>query len=258
MNSNSGDLEGNYIGAVQKSFTIVEALAECHTAGVSEISRAVDLPKSTVDVHLQTLEKLGYVVKNEDDTYRLSLRFLEHGGRTRKRIDLYHVARSQVDKLSSKVGEVATIGYEEREQRVLLYRTEPIEGLSDNAPVGQINRMHWTALGKALLSQKSIETVDEVVETFGLPSATDQTITDRDELVTEIEQIREQGYAVEDEEHIKGIRSVAVPLEDVEGENAAISTVGPKHRVTYERIESELVEALREAANIIALKYEHY
>lgn len=257
MNNDRNNLAGEYIEAVHKSFTIVEALAERHTAGVSEVARVADLPKSTVDIHLQTLEKLGYVVKNEDDSYRLSLQFLEHGGRIRKQIDLYHVARAQVDKLSNKVGEVATIGYEERYQRVLLYRTEPIEGLSDNAPVGQINRMHWTALGKALLSQLSIEEIDEVVETFGLPSATDQTITDRDSLIDEIEHIREQGYSVEDEEHINGIRSVAVPL-DIEGENAAISTVGPKHRVTTDRIENELVEALREAANIIALKYEHY
>nr|WP_248299440.1 IclR family transcriptional regulator C-terminal domain-containing protein [Halorhabdus amylolytica] len=162
-----------------------------------------------------------------------------------------------MDKLSNQVSEVATIGFEECYQRVLLYRTEPIEGLSDNAPVGQINRMHWTALGKALLSQLSNEEIDEAIETFGLPEATAQTITDRDGLVTEIERIREQGYSIEDEEHIEGIRSVAVPL-DIKGENAAISTVGPKHRVTVDRIENELVEALRETSNIIALKYEYY
>jgi len=257
MNNDHKNLAGEYIEAVQKSFIILEGLADCHTAGVSELSRAVDLPKSTVDIHLQTLKKLGYIVKNEDNSYQLSLRFLEHGGRIRKRIDTCHVARAQVDKLSNKVGELATIGYEERYQRVLLYRTEPIEGLSDNAPVGQMNRMHWTALGKALLSQLPIEEIDEVVETFGLPRATDQTITDRDSLVDEIDQIREQGYSVEDEEHITGIRSVAVPL-DIKGGNTAISTVGPKHRMTTDRIENGLVEALRETANIIELKYEHY
>jgi len=251
------ELSGDYIEAVHKAFMIIQTLDDLHTAGVSEIARVVDLPKSTVDIHLQTLEKLGYVIKNDDSEYRLSFRFLEHGGKIRKQRDLYHVARPQVDKLSNQVGEVATIGYEERYQRVLLYRTEPIEGLSDNAPVGQINRMHWTALGKALLSQLSVEEIDDVVETFGLPEATEETITDRDGLVTEVERVRERGYAVENEEHIEGIRSVAVPL-DIEGENAAISTVGPKHRVTMDRIENELVEALRETSNIIALKYEYY
>ncbi|WP_136688938.1 IclR family transcriptional regulator [Halorhabdus amylolytica] len=257
MNNSRKELSGEYIEAVEKSFRIIQALDELHTAGVSEIARAVNLPKSTVDIHLQTLEKLGYTVKDADCSYRLSLRFLEHGGKIRKQIDLYHVARAQVDKLSNQVSEVATIGFEECYQRVLLYRTEPIEGLSDNAPVGQINRMHWTALGKALLSQLSNEEIDEAIETFGLPEATAQTITDRDGLVTEIERIREQGYSIEDEEHIEGIRSVAVPL-DIKGENAAISTVGPKHRVTVDRIENELVEALRETSNIIALKYEYY
>lgn len=257
MNEGNPGPADNYIEAVQKSFTLVEALAQHRSIGVSELARTVDLPKSTVDVHLRTLEELGYVVRTDDDAYRLSLRFLEHGGRIRKQIDLYHVARPQVDKLSNAVGEVATIGYEERYQRVLLHRTEPIEGLSDNAPVGQINRLHWTALGKALLSQLSAEEIDHVIETLGLPEATERTITDREALLEEVDRIREQGYAVEDEERIRGVRSVAVPL-DVDDENAAISTVGPKHRVTTDRIESELVEALRETANVIALKYEHY
>lgn len=251
------DGDDRFVGAVEKSFTIVEHLVECHSAGVSEIARAVGLPKSTVTVHLQTLLELGYVVKNDEGTYRASLRFLEHGGQIRKHIDLYHAARAQVDELSNQVGEVATIGYEEADQRVLLYRTEPIEGLSDNAPVGQFTQMHWTALGKALLAQKSDEEIAAVVDTFGLPKATDHTITDRDELMAEVERIRERGYSVEDEERVEGIRSVAVPL-DVEGIAAAISIAGPKYRLTDERVRDELVEALQESANIIALKYQHY
>ncbi|RLM53202.1 IclR family transcriptional regulator, partial [Halorubrum sp. Atlit-26R] len=167
----------------------------------------------TVHIHLQTLRNLGYVVK-EDGKYQLGLRFLELGGRVRHNRSIFQVARSEVDDLSQSTGEVGTIGYEENGQRVLVYRTEPFEGVSDNAPTGEFTEMHWTAVGKALLSQRTDDDIRAIVERFGLPRATENTITNLDELLDEIDEIRAQGYSIEDEERVKGVKSIAVPIRD--------------------------------------------
>ncbi|WP_303646400.1 IclR family transcriptional regulator, partial [Halorubrum sp. Atlit-26R] len=124
------------------------------------------------------------------------------------------MARSEVDDLSQSTGEVGTIGYEENGQRVLVYRTEPFEGVSDNAPTGEFTEMHWTAVGKALLSQRTDDDIRAIVERFGLPRATENTITNLDELLDEIDEIRAQGYSIEDEERVKGVKSIAVPIRD--------------------------------------------
>ncbi|MFC7212631.1 IclR family transcriptional regulator [Saliphagus sp. GCM10025334] len=249
----------NRINAVANAFNIVSAVQERGQCGVSELADHLDIPKSTAHVYLKTLEDLGYVI-NEDGTYRLSLRFLEIGGRVRHERKVYLAARSEVDDLSRTTGEVATIGYEEDGMRVLVYRSEPPEGVSDNAPTGEFTRMHWTAVGKSLLAQLSDDEVLDIVERYGLPAATDNTITDTNTLLEEMETIRSQGYSMEDEERVNGVRSIAVPIpgEDDEPGNAAISIAGPKHRFSDERIESELLPELQNTANVIELQYKHY
>ncbi|MFW6385450.1 MAG: IclR family transcriptional regulator [Halodesulfurarchaeum sp.] len=254
------DVSDNRVKTVHKTFTIVEYLHERTRGTVSEIATELDIPASTVTTHLRTLDDLGYVVRADDGAYRLSLRFLEMGGRTRNDHDVYRAGYSQIDKLSRETGEVATMGIEERGKRVLLYRTEPVEGISDNAPVGEHTNMHWTALGKALFSQMSEDEIVSIVDRYGLPAATENTITDRQELLAEVETVRERGYSVEDEERVEGIRSVAAPIRNLGPENgpAAISVAGPKHRFSDDRIETELVGTLQDVENVIELQCKHY
>ncbi|WP_144926350.1 IclR family transcriptional regulator [Halorubrum salsamenti] len=250
---------GRQIDSVENAFNIIESIQELERCGVTELADHLDIPKSTAHIHLQTLRNLGYVVK-EGEKYQLGLRFLELGGEVRHNRSIFQVARSEVDDLAGSTGEVGTIGYEENGQRVLVYRTEPFEGVSDNAPTGEFTEMHWTAVGKALLSQRTDDEVRDIIERFGLPRATENTITDVDELLTEVDEIRSRGYSVEDEERVKGVKSIAVPISDDANRagNSAISITGPKHRFDEERIESELLPALRNAANVIELQYKHY
>ncbi|MFB6200542.1 MAG: IclR family transcriptional regulator [Halorhabdus sp.] len=253
--------DGKQIQSVRKAYTIIEYLEEHNEARITDISEDLGLHPSTTTVHLQTLSNLGLLQPSEQGTYQLSYRFLEIGGKCRKNNSrIYQAVRPKVDQLSQEKNEVASIGVEENGQRVLLYRTEPVEGITDNAPVGQFMDMHMTSVGKALLSTMSDEQIRAIVDTHGLAQATENTITDLDVLLDEIETVREEGYAIEDEEHITGVRAVAVPLDNLEDIDnpAAISLAGPKHRFEHDRIEGELVEALLKYKNIISLEYEHY
>lgn len=251
--------EPNRINALGTTFNIVDALRDLGRVGVSELAAHLDMPKSTVHVYLQTLEEEGYAV-NEDGTYRLSFRFLEIGGEHRKRLDVFQVARTAIDQLSAETGEVANLGIEDRGQRVLLYTSEPSEGMFDNSPTGQYTRMHWTALGKALLSRFPDDRVRDIADEHGLPRATESTITELDPLLEELERVRERGFSIEDEERREGIRAVAVPLrlDDESGPPAAVSISGPKRRIGDDGVDEELLEALRDAVNVVELEYKHY
>lgn len=250
--------KSNRIQAVENAFDIIEEVGELGGCGVRELANHMNLPRSTVHVYLKTLEETEYVI-NRDGEYRLGFRFLNLGGQVRHDNSLYQVARNEVDDLAQMTSEVATIGCEESGYRVMLYWTEPPDAIFNNAPTGEYTRMHWTALGKAILSQKFLKEIDDIVDRRGLPQATEHTIIDRDALSDEIESIRSQGYAVEDEERVRGIRSVAVTIEsDDETPDAAISVAGPKHDFGTNRIKEELLPALQNTANVIELKMKHY
>ncbi|GAA0669093.1 IclR family transcriptional regulator [Natronoarchaeum mannanilyticum] len=248
----------NRIQAVENVFDVIENVGELGSCGVRELADHMDIPKSTAHVYLKTLEDVGYVI-NQDGNYSLSLRFLNIGGRARHNMSLYQVGRSEVDELAHTTGEVATMGCEEDGYRVMLYRTEPTGAVFNNAPTGEYTQMHWTALGKALLSQKSDTEIRSIADRHGLPQATEHTIVNQDELLDEIETIRSQGYAVEDEERVKGVKSIAIPVENNgERSDAAISVAGPKHEFDDDRIQKEFLPALQNTANVVELKTKHY
>ncbi|MFC6723540.1 IclR family transcriptional regulator [Halobium palmae] len=248
----------NRIKAVRTMFRVVDGLREHGQMGVSQLAERLEMPKSTVHVYLKTLEDEGYVV-NEDGSYRASLRFLELGGDIRQQLSIFQAVRPQVDDLSAETGEVANLGIEEGGQRVLLYSSEPSEGVFDNSPVGQYTHMHRTALGKALLAQLPDARVREILDEHGLPRATENTITDRDELFAEIDEIRERGYSIEDEERRKGIKALAAPIryDDDPSPVAAVSVSGPKPRIG-DVANDELIDAIKNAVNVTELRYKHY
>lgn len=251
---NGTNESGKTVGAVERAFSIIATLRKAGRMTVSEIAVELDLPTSTAHVHLKTLHSLGYVVR-EDGAYRLGLRFLRDGGAIRQRQHIYQIGKDKIDELAVDTGEVANLGVEENGQRILLYQSEGNEAVYDNAPIGEYTNMHWTALGKALLAHLPRQRVDDIMETYGLPDKTDQTITTREELSTELDAIRERGYALEDEERRKGIRSVAVPLKVDESVVGAISISGTKNRLNDERIDDDLLNHLYDAANIITVQY---
>ena len=253
----SEEAKGQTLQGVETAFKIVRHLRETGPTTVTELASSLDLPKSTAHIHLKTMYEVGYLYK-ENGKYKLSLQFLDHGAAVRYDFDIYHVAESEIDGLAEETGEVANLGVEESGQRVLLYIAEGGNAIYDNAQTGEFTNMHWTSLGKMLLAHQPEERIHEIIDTHGLPKSTPHTLTDSEALFNELAEIRDQGYALEDEEHWRSIRAVAVPIlfeNDIVG---AISVSGPKTRFSDDRIQDELLNALRNRANIIQLKLKHY
>mgnify|MGYP000686889334 CR=1 FL=1 len=249
----------NRIQAVENAFDIVEVVQAANGCDAVHVRRELDLPRSTAYIYLKTLEDLGCLTRRGDE-YHVGVRFLNHGGFARDDIDVFRVARQEVEKVADETDLVATVGCEDDGLRVLLYLTESDEAVSDNPPTGEYTEMHWTALGKALLAEKTDDEVRAVVEHHGLPRATENTRTDIDSLLEDLDAVRERGYAVGDEERSLGVKSVGTTVDVVDDRYGplAIAVAGPTSKLSPDRVEDEIVPVLWEAANVVELRMEHY
>lgn len=244
--------------SVIQAFDIIEYLRENGSATLSEIATDFDMPMSTAHIHLSTLVESGYIAK-QDGEYRCSLLFLRTGGQLRDQTALYQAAKSEIDDLRDRVGEIANLGAEENGYLVQLYKSESPESIDDNAPLGAHLYLHMTATGKAILSQLPEQEISSILEKRGLPEFTDETITDRENLLDELRETRERGYAINRGEHYAGVCAIGAPIlsnsADVLG---AISISGPLSRIRIDRIEDDLAPELLDKKNIIELKLKQF
>ena len=254
MARGSSGSEGRRVKSVQKTFDIIETLDQQGEATVSQLASTLDMPVSTVHIYLQTLADTGYVVRRGNQ-YMLGLRFLETGSRVRDRLNILQAARREMVDLCWQTGERVGLGVAEDGKRVQLWQIEGEDAINDNNYIGEFTHMHWTSLGKVLLASFNDEEIENVIERHGLPRATERTIVEADELFEEIERIRNQGYAIEDEEHKQGMRSVSVPLRAGEQDTiGALGIAAAKSKITPRRCD-EYVKRLRKKSNIISIIY---
>lgn len=240
------------IHAVHITCSILEALQELNGAGVTELANHLGHSKSTIHSHLRTLEDHHLVVR-ESGKYRLSLRFLDISSHVYEQFGNYDVIRKELDNLANETGEVAQFGIEEHGQVSYLYKSTGEHGVETASSVGTQQPMHSTSLGKAILAHLPRNRVDEIIDANGMPQKTPNTLTDRDALFTELEQIRRDGYATDDEENVEGLRCLAAPIMGNGRVLGAVSVSGPSSRFSGEVFTEELPMIVTRSANVIEL-----
>lgn len=244
------------IGSTKRTFDVVETVQQLGTARVSEVADERDLPESTAHAYLRSLVELGYLVR-DDQKYRLSLKFLHVGGSARRDRSIFDVGRPTVDRLADETGERANLMVEENGEGIYVYKAMGESGVKLDTFPGTILPLHTTALGKAILAHLPDERIAELVDDRPLEKVTENTITSPDQLRSELESIRERGYAMDDEELNEGMRCVAAPILVDEAVLGAVSASGPVGRVHGSRFEEELPNQVRSAANVIKVNLKH-
>lgn len=246
--------ETAHVGATKRSFRTLEQLAADQGAGVSELASALDLSKSTVHNHLQTLKRLGYVVQDGDE-YWPGLRFLSLADRARQRHGLYHVAKPEVDSLVESVGERAQVMVEENALGIYIYQSLADEAVRTDSHIGTVVDLHATAIGKAYLAHLEGDQLEAILDQVELREQTPNTLTDRDALRIELDEVAEQGYAFNDEEKTLGMRAIGAPiLSDDDKVLGAISVSGPTTRMNGTWYREEVPEMVSQSARVIGIK----
>ncbi|MDS0478609.1 IclR family transcriptional regulator [Natrinema sp. 1APR25-10V2] len=235
------------VSTTRKTFALLEALKAEEGITIAELTQRTDLPKSTVYRHLQTLTDLGYVIER-DGQYYVGFRFVELGEQARSRKVGYTAAKRAVFELGQETDERAVFIVEEDNEAVYVHRY----GSLSNTMIGQRRPLHSMASGKIILAEWDDDAVADYVDDVGLEAISPNTITDADTLFDELDVIRDRGYAVNNQEHMDGLRGVAVPVYTPDDEFlGALAAFGPTSRFTDDYVHDDLPTRLRDKAGEI-------
>jgi len=240
------------IKSVSISFDIIEILVDRNRANLTTIADELNLPYSTVHDHLSTLKQRGYV-RQLDQQYKASLKFLELGGLIRNNLTIFETAEAELQKVANETGEHTSLMVEEEDFGIYVY-TAPGEHLRQViVPIGTHTPLYVSAPGKAILAQFPTDRREEFIKRYTFKEVTENTITDPDNLRDELEVIRSQGHALDYEEGMRGLQGIAKPVisRDNNSVLGAISIYGPSGRANMEFLQGEALKSLERAANVI-------
>ncbi len=224
---------------LQRALRLMDALAEADQGlGLVELSRKLAMNKAVVYRILLTLGQAGYVVQDpRTDRYSLSLKVFELGSAVVNRTGLAKAALGPMTELSRCCCETVNLAILDGKEAVYIDRVECAEALRAVRGVGTRVPVHCSALGKALIAYLPPQQQEALLSSITLKQFTQQTIMEMDRLRAELRRVREVGFALDDEEHIPGVRCLGAPVFNHRGEVvAAVSIAGPSVRLTRERI----------------------
>ncbi|WP_423751758.1 IclR family transcriptional regulator [Salinirarus marinus] len=235
-------------------FRIVEMLMEMDGARLTDLANELDLPRSTTHRYLATLLECGCVVK-EGNEYQLGLKFLDIGGYTRIRKDVYKLVEPKVAKLAERTEERTQFLVEEHGDIIYIHRATGPQGVGAGSRLGRRMPVNATSAGKVILAHMPDDEVSDLLDDHEFPKQTEHTITDRDEFLDELDRVRERGHGFNDQEYINGLRSVGVPVLHPDGRAiGAITVSGPTHRLEGDLYREQLPRTLKGVANEIELE----
>ena len=252
--------QGRLIQSMARAAKILEHLAyNGNNESLSNISRALELNKSTVFTLISTWEQLGYVQQNQDTgKYSLGLKLFELGQVVYSSMDLRANAMPFLRELAAQYGETVHLSVLSDGEVVYIDKVASPRSIRIGSHIGGRNPAHCTGVGKILLSGLSEKQLDKIISEKGLRRFTESTITDPDELKRHIRQVEIQGYALDKEEIEPGLFCVAAPIKNHQGTIiAAISLSGLADRMKQGNIE-DIAAGLKETAKKISRRFAYY
>lgn len=241
------------VRAVERALLIMNCFDNEHPErGISEIAQVVGLHKATAYRIVTTLVNYGYLEWVEDgQKYRLGLELASLGFKVIQRMDLRREALPFMKQLVQEWDETCDLSIFDQGKVFYIEILRGDHALTISAAVGQRLPAHCTASGKLFLAYLPESELDSVLEQ-PMESYTDNTITSPDELRRQLEIIRDQGYAVDNEEYELGVCAVSAPIFNRRGNIiAAVGSPSPTSRMTPERI-TEIADAFKSAAQAIS------
>ena len=221
--------------------------------GISEISRELDLPKSTVHGLITTLENNRYLEKNDKGKYRLGMKVYELGLAYQANAHLGTVAEPLIKSLIAKYKQSVHVAIYAGKTTVFVIGNKASTSHVVFPRVGAGISAYCTGVGKVLLAWQPENHIEEYLQHEDLQPYTKNTITDPQELREELQQIRECGYAVDREEAVMGICCIAAPIFGSSGQIiAALSVSGETDLILSEKLQ-ECILDVKQAAQTIAI-----
>jgi len=241
------------VGVISKVLRILEVIQAAPSGlGLKAISDSTGIHKSTAHRFLKHLQRENYLIGTEAGAYLIGPRLWQLTAHVNHRATLHAVARPILWDLWRSTQE--TVNLAVLDQGSVLY-TDVIESPHEFrlvTKVGARRPLHATALGKTLVAFLPAEQKKTILSAMSFQPLTPKSIMNLLQFRQELDKIRSQGYAIDDEEAVLGARCVSAPVLDAEGNAAAaISVAGPVTRVSPGQVPA-LAEAVTSAARAIS------
>jgi IclR family KDG regulon transcriptional repressor len=241
------------IQSVERAADILELfLVTKPELSIKEISENLNLSKSTVHGIIKTLEHRGYLQQNPEDLkYKPGIKLFELGNFVGKHLDIGKIARPIIRDLVDELNETVHLVSLQRDEIIYIEKVEGHSALTIYSHIGKRAPFHSTGVGKAILAHLNENEANRILSSINLESFTKYTMTNIEEIKEQLHSIREQGYAVDDEEIELGLKCIAAPIFNHQGNViASISCAAPKMRLDENRLPQVIAGIKRAAAEI--------
>ena len=248
----------NLVHSIERVARILELVGQnSQGIGIRDLSSFLKLPKGTVHRLLSSLAYMGYIRQDTSTkNYFLGLKLLELGNLVTHQLDIVKIAKPLLKNLAERSGETIHMATLEKNEIVYIDKLETEQntgGLKMASRVGSRNPAYSCAMGKMLLAYFPGDVLKRLIQETKLIKRTNNTITEPGQLMEHLKIVKNQGYAVDDEENELGIRCIAAPLFDAKGNPvSAVSISGPAFRVTKRSIQDTLKKEVKSAASEIS------
>ncbi|MCM3706610.1 MULTISPECIES: IclR family transcriptional regulator [Cytobacillus] len=239
--------------SVQNGLAIIKLFTkEKPIWGITEISRELNLPKSSVSRLTSDLADEGFL-KKSGRQYHLGLSLLRLAGLLTTHLEITREAAEPLNSLVNKIQETAHVSIMEDDKIVYLLKHDCKHPVRLHSYIGKDNPAVCTSSGLIILAYQSIEQITEVIGK-GLPQRGPNSFINKDDLLRELKYIKENGYAIcIDVLHIDAV-SIAAPIRDYTGNvMAAVTVAGPRQRITESKI-IEITSEIIKTAEVISDK----
>ena len=244
-----GEDGSKVIQSLDRALDILGELSKDDGATLSELAERAGQAATTTYRVLSTFQKHGIVDFEEDgQVWKIGAQAFRIGSVFLNRTALLTVTRPFMQRLMRETGETANLGVERDEKVMFISQVETPQTIRAFFPPGTLSAMHGSGIGKALLAHFPPDRSEAMLKRQGMAPMTANTITELATMLHEFDRIRAQGYSVDDEEAVEGMRCVAAPVMNAWGEPVAgLSVSGPAFRLTRERL-GEVGRIVREMA----------
>jgi IclR family transcriptional regulator, KDG regulon repressor len=246
MNALPAETSG--VRVLHKTLDILEKIKTTEAGyTLADLARKVGLPKATVYRILCTLEGRGYLDRGAGGSYRLAKKLFDLQRTVPLEQMLHRVAQPVMERLVASCKETVNLGILDAGEVVVINTVESPQAVRMSSKIGNRRHLHSTAIGKVLLAGLPDKEVQRLLRLKGTPKLTEETLTSKAAVLAEIMKVRQQGWALDNQENEIEGRCIGAAITSPEGQVlAALSISGPEFRMDLARARA-LVPGLQAA-----------
>jgi DNA-binding IclR family transcriptional regulator len=230
------DNEKYILSSVDNALNVLNLFFVHEELTATQIAKILGTNRSSVFRFLVTLENRGYLSKDKHSRYRLGIKMFTLGQLAKSRMELNRLVHPYLEKISESTVETSHLVILEGNEAVFTDRVTGTATLRLDTPPGSSYRAHISGGGKAILAYSDDDRIDQYCNDADFRRNTDRTICSAEELKNELQNIRKNGYAIDEEEAEVGLTCIAVPILDEQSKAiGAISVSGPTTRILAEK-----------------------